>query len=45
MLELYSKISYFIGTNTTDSRRIGRKTVKEKITILEICPRRRSNLY
>ena len=45
MLELYGKIIYFIGTNTADSRRIGRKIVKEKFTVLEICPRRRSNLY
>ena len=30
MLELYSKISYFIGTNRTITRRISRKIVKEK---------------
>ena len=45
MLELYNRNRYFMGINTDNSRRIGRKIVKEKFTILEICPRRRSNLY
>ena len=36
MLELYSKISYFIGTNTANTRRISRKIVKEKFVIKAI---------
>ena len=36
MLELYSKVIYLIGTNTTDTRRISRKIVKEKFIIREI---------
>ena len=36
MLELYSKIIYFIGTNTADTRRVGRKIVKEKFIIKEV---------
>ena len=37
MLELYDRIRYFIGTNTHNTRRIGRKIVKEKIIIKVIC--------
>ena len=33
MLELYDRISYFIGTNRAETRRIGRKIVKEKFVI------------
>ena len=40
MLELYSKIDYFIGSNTdytkSFNRRIGRKIVKRKNTFREI---------
>ena len=36
MLELYSKISYFIGTNTANTRRISRKIVKGKFIIKAI---------
>ena len=36
MLELYSKISYFIGTNTSNTRRVSRKIVKENFIIKAI---------
>ena len=36
MLELYDRNSYFIGTNTINTRRISRKIVKEKFTIKAI---------
>mgnify|MGYP001336054322 CR=1 FL=1 len=36
MLELYTKISYFTGTNTVNTRRISRKIVKEKFVIKAI---------
>ena len=36
MLELYDRISYFIGTNSRNTRRIGRKIVKEKFVIKAI---------
>ena len=37
MLELYNGNSYFIGTNTINTRRISRKIVKEKFIIKAIC--------
>ena len=36
MLELYNRNRYFTGTNTVNSRRIGRKIVKEKFIIKAI---------
>jgi len=36
ILELYNEISYFIGTNSRNTRRIGRKIIKEKLIIKEI---------
>ena len=36
MLELYTKISYFIGTNGANTRRISRKIVKENLVIKAI---------
>ena len=36
ILELYSGISYFIGTNTRNTRRVSRKIVKEKLIIKAI---------
>ena len=36
MLELYDRNRYFIGTNTVNTRRIGRKIVKEKFVIKAI---------
>ena len=36
MLELYSKISYLTGTNTSNTRRISRKIVKENLIIKAI---------
>ena len=36
ILELYIRIIYFIGTNTADTRRVGRKIVKEKFIIKEV---------
>ena len=33
MLELYSKISYFTGTNSINTRRISRKVVKENLLL------------
>ena len=38
MLELYNINRYFTGTNTDNSRRIGRKIVKEKFVIKAIHP-------
>ena len=36
MLELYTKISYFTGTNSAGTRRISRKIVKENLIIKAI---------